>query len=153
MDKKIIITISIIFALIFVGLLGTIFAVINYNSIKVASDIDSRTSNLGDMSLKGFDNTIVSGSEVKWALNNLDSYNGYKLGMRVKVTGIGEYMVYGWNTITSEGKVNTGGSISKADTYREEDAGVYKIYDNGTFSSKLIKADNGIVVGIDFSEQ
>ena len=165
MDKKLITTVSIVFALVFIAALSMVFMYISKSSNDALIAIDKQQTNMRELDLSQYDNTTVSGAMVKNAIETINMHNDIKMGIGVyninSTNGVPKWYIYGWNVVYASGAQLIAGYTGDASTYgaklnpsptyvgAKPESREY-ISDNAKYSSRLVKAGTGTVVGIEF---
>ena len=164
MNKKIIITACIVFALIFVVILAVMMGTISQKGNDANTQLVDTLNSVSGLDLSSYDGKTMKGNVVVNAINN-NNNSSSKLFYYVK-TAAGDTSVYGYATKNDSGDISgeykndensdvtirVDASTSFKD-YTPSPNDAYHINEEANFKSYLIRNLNDVVIGIYFEQQ
>lgn len=169
MNKKMITIAEVLFAIIFIVLMATIFNTVSRFGNQANNMILNIQQSIEDSDLKAYDNAIISGDAVRSLVNGMkETRNGTKMSYIVDISGTKNE--YGYKAVTTDSTVANAAYDSTAQEisgiYIKDSEASYASYDTSTeitaadfinpvdqYETKLIFNANGVAIGIQLTKK
>ena len=169
MNKKMITIAEIMFAIMFIVLMATLFNTVTRFGNQANNMILNIQQSIEDSDLKAYDNAIISGDAVRSLINGMkETRNGTKMSYMVDISGTKN--AYGYKAVTTDSSAANAAYDSSAQevsgVYIKNSEADYASYNTSTeitdssfinpvdqYETKLIFNANGIAIGIQLTKK